>query len=171
MVTNLLKRRHPNIAAVALAQQKRTHRVGAACPRARVPGRLYADPEGRVAGKSYGPQRQNRRTHHRLLRRSSSEGKQVRPWLAKSRMAAAPRVRESNRKPISKTHQGQRQNAAAKVRMYWCNLFLQAITNRKPGQVGASMYSHSRLRVGHRDDNDEPVNGRPCRITIFRDPA
>jgi len=27
--------------------------------------------------------------------------------------------------------------------MYWCNLILQAITNRKPGQVGASMYSRS----------------------------
>ena len=34
-------------------EQKRTHCVGAACPRARVPGRLYADPDGRVVGKSY----------------------------------------------------------------------------------------------------------------------
>jgi transposase len=74
-LTNLLRRRHPNIAAVALANKKRTYRVGAACPRARVPGRLYADPDGRVVGKAYRPPRQNRRTHHRLLRRSSSEGK------------------------------------------------------------------------------------------------
>ena len=29
--------------------------------------------------------------------------------------------------------------AAKKVRMYWCNLILQAITNRKPGQVGDVM--------------------------------
>jgi hypothetical protein len=31
--------------------------------------------------------------------------------------------------------------------MYGCNLILQVIINRKPGQVGASMYSRSPLRV------------------------
>jgi len=34
--------------------------------------------------------------------------KQVRPWLAKPRPSGAPRVRESEGEPISKTHQGQR---------------------------------------------------------------
>ncbi len=34
--------------------------------------------------------------------------KQVRPWLAKPKMTAAPRVRESDWEPISQTHQGQR---------------------------------------------------------------
>jgi Protein of unknown function (DUF3175) len=29
--------------------------------------------------------------------------------------------------------------------MYWCNLILQTVTNRKPGQVGASMYCRSAL--------------------------
>ena len=42
---------------------------------------------------------------------------------------------------------GTAAHAAAKVRMYWCNLILQAIMNRKPGQVGASMYSRSRTAI------------------------
>ena len=40
--------------------------------------------------------------------------KQVGPWLAKPRMAAAPRVRESYREPISKTHQGQQRKLQRK---------------------------------------------------------
>ena len=42
---------------------------------------------------------------------------------------------------------GTAAQAAAKVRMYGCNLILQAIINRKPGQVGASMYGRSQPAV------------------------
>ena len=65
---------------------------------------------------------QRRRSTHRLLRRSRNDGKQVRPWLAKPKMTAAPRVRESDRELTSQSHQGQRHDAAHKVRMYGCNL-------------------------------------------------
>ena len=57
-----------------------------------------------------------------MLRRSRNDGKQVRPWLAKPKMTAAPRVRESDRELTSQSHQGQRHDAAHKVRMYGCNL-------------------------------------------------
>jgi Transposase IS116/IS110/IS902 family len=49
-LANLLKRRHPNIAAVALANKNVARRVGDTGPRARVPGRLCADPNGRIVG-------------------------------------------------------------------------------------------------------------------------
>jgi transposase len=71
---------------------------------------------------------------HRLLRRSRNDGKQVRPWLAEPKTAAAPRVHVSDREPTSQSHLGQRNEAAYKVRVYGCNLFLPAIINRKLGK-------------------------------------
>ena len=107
-LTNLLKRRHPNIAAVALAN-KNVRTVWALLAHGRkfqadyMPARIAAWPENLTDPKG--------RTGKHTTDCSGDQAvkaKRVRPWLAKSRTAAAPRVRESNRKPISKTHQGQR---------------------------------------------------------------
>jgi len=57
--------------------------------------------------------------------------------------SSATKLWEANQQNPS----GTAAHAAAKVRMYWCNLILQAITNRKPGQVGASMYGRSQRRA------------------------
>jgi hypothetical protein len=48
---------------------------------------------------------------------------------------------------------GTAAQAAAKVRMYGCNLILSALMNCKLGKVGASMYGHSRgvTPSGHPD--------------------
>ena len=95
-------------------QQKRTHRVGDARPRARVQSRLCADPYGRIAGNVTD---NNGSTGEHTTDCSGDQAvtaKQVGPWLAKPRTAAAPRVRESYREPISKTHQGQRRKPQQK---------------------------------------------------------
>jgi hypothetical protein len=77
-----------------------------------------------------------RRSTHRLLRHSRNDGKQVRPWLAEPKMTAAPRVRESDWEPTSQSHQGQRHEAATKVRMYGCNLFLVPSRNERIANWG-----------------------------------
>jgi transposase len=103
-------------------------RVGDTGPRARVPGRLCADPNGRIVGSFTD---QNDRTGEHTTDCSGDHAvmaQQVGPWLVKPRMTAAPRVRVSDREPISQT-QGTAAQAAAKVRMYGCNLILSALMN------------------------------------------
>jgi len=107
----------------------RTHRGGRLlCPRARVSRPTICRPGGAAVSRKglTDHKRQNRKnTPPVLLRRSSSEGKYRldRGWPIRM---AADRVRESNRKPISKTHRRtDGKMPSAKVRMYWCNLFLQ----------------------------------------------
>src|SRR4030066_322301 len=45
-----------------------------------------------------------------------------RPWLRKLVLVQAHQVRKSDRAPTSAFHQGQKQRASHKVRMYGCNL-------------------------------------------------
>jgi hypothetical protein len=70
-LANLLTRRHANIAAVALANKNVRTVLGAAGTRSRLQSRLRAAPNSRLVGTVTAC----RYTHHRLLRRSRSDGK------------------------------------------------------------------------------------------------
>ena len=111
-------------------EQECAHDLGSACSRARIPTRLHAAGCARIVAANESKRSiRRRRSTHRLLRRSRNDGKQVRPWLAKPKMTAAPRVRESDWEPTSRSHQGQRHEAATKVRMYGCNLYSMPLRN------------------------------------------
>ncbi len=122
-------RRHPNIAAVALANKN-----------ARTVWALLA--HEREFRPDYAPAAGRRVDDRRTTTTSTGEepttdcsgdhavmARQVRPWLANPRMTAAPRVRQSDRGANQQIPSGTAAHAATKVRMYGCNPYLQAITN------------------------------------------
>lgn len=108
-------------------QQERSNGLGTVGTRTRVPTRLRRATARRVEAQSTRQHAVGDRTtdcsgDHAVMAR------QVRPWLAKPRMAAAPRVRKSSWDPTSKPHQGQRL-CRSEVRMYGCNRTSEPITN------------------------------------------
>jgi hypothetical protein len=78
-----------------------------------------------------------------LLKRSRSDGKTGKTVVdqaqnGRSTSSATKRLGTNQLIPS-----GTAAQAAAKVRMYECNLILQALMNGKLGKVGASMYGRS----------------------------
>jgi hypothetical protein len=58
--------------------------------------------------------------------------KQVRPWLAKPEIPEAHKVRPTDRGVNQRIPSGTAAQAAFKVRMYGCNLYLQTVMNLNP---------------------------------------
>ena len=128
-LANLLTRRHTNIAAVALAN-KNMRTVWALLAHGRefradyVPARMAAWTEQVITARF-----RHRRTHHRLLRRSCSDGKTGKTVVDQTqngRSTSSARKRLGTNQLIPS---GTAAQAAAKVRMYERNLILRALMN------------------------------------------
>src|SRR5580700_5933127 len=68
---------------------------------------------------------------------------QVRPWLVKPRMSAAPRVRESDWEPASQSHQGQRHAPQQKSGCTGALSPCKPSRTESLARLGASMYGQS----------------------------
>ena len=73
-LTGLLEPPSPEHCSRRAGQQERAHGLGVACSRSRVPSRTTRRAHRRIESADDKP-RSSRRSHHRLLRRSRSDGK------------------------------------------------------------------------------------------------
>jgi hypothetical protein len=128
-LANLLKSTASEYCCRSAGQQERTYRVGDDGTRARVQSGLHIEGRDSIDTAVTNNASQARRSHHRLLRRSRSDakaGKTVAGQTQYFRRTASAKNRLGASQPIPS---GTAARAAAKVRMYGCNLSLQALMN------------------------------------------